>query len=180
MSKVSFTKLNKVKKLPVISKIYNDLEIEFEQYLPLEDKLALMTSVIEQSGNGEEGFFNIVKLETYYRIEMIKAYTNITFTEKQLEDTPKLFDAIELNDVWAFVEDNIPQKEREYIWNTILALAKEITAYNNSVLGILKALQTSAQLDMKETNMDMEQMQKDLEQLKETPFVQQILPLMGQ
>jgi len=30
MAKVAFTKLNKVKKLPVISKYYNDLEIEFE------------------------------------------------------------------------------------------------------------------------------------------------------
>jgi len=57
-----------------------------------------------------------------------------------LEDTPKLFDAIELNDVWVFVEDNIPQKEREYIWNTILALAREITTYNNSVLGLIKAI----------------------------------------
>jgi hypothetical protein len=71
---------------------------------------------------------------------MINAYTNISFTEKQLEDTPKLYDAIRLNDVWAAVADAIPEVERDYIWNNILTLAKEITAYNNSVLGILKAV----------------------------------------
>ena len=140
MAKVNFTKLNKIKSLPVVEISIDDQKVLVEQYLPLEEKVNLITSVIEQSGNGEEGFFNIVKLEAYYIIEMIRAYTNISFTEKQLEDTTKLYDAVRLNDVWAAVEDAIPQCEREYVWNNILALAKEITTYNNSVLGVLKAL----------------------------------------
>ena len=140
MAKISFTKLNKIKSMDPITTTIGDQTVEVEQYLPLEKKVDLITSVIEQSGNGEEGFFNIVKLEAYYIIEMIKAYTNISFTEKQLEDTTKLYDAIRLNDVWAGVEDAIPEAEREYVWNNILALAKEITTYNNSVLGILKAV----------------------------------------
>ena len=140
MAKVSFTKLNKIKSLPIAKINLEDQEILVEQYLPLEDKVNLITSVIEQSGNGEEGFFNIVKLEAYFIIEMIKAYTNISFTEKQLEDTTKLYDAIRLNNIWAVVADAIPEVEREYVWNNILALAKEITTYNNSVLGVLKAV----------------------------------------
>lgn len=140
MAKVSFTKLNKIKSLPIVKINLEDQEILVEQYLPLEDKVDLITSVIEQSGNGEEGFFNIVKLEAYFIIEMIKAYTNISFTEKQLEDTTKLYDAIKLNGIWAAVMNAIPAEEREYIWDNILALAKEITTYNNSVLGVLKAV----------------------------------------
>lgn len=140
MAKVNFTKLNKIKSLPVVEISIDDQKVLVEQYLPLEEKVNLITSVIEQSGNGEEGFFNIVKLEAYYIIEMIRAYTNISFTEKQLEDTTKLYDAIRLNDVWAAVEDAIPKAEREYIWSNILALAREITTYNNSVLGVLKAV----------------------------------------
>jgi hypothetical protein len=140
MAKLSFTKLNKIKSLPIVEILVDDQKVLVEQYLPLEEKVNLITSVIEQSGNGEEGFFNIVKLEAYYIIEMIRAYTNISFTEKQLEDTTKLYDAIRLNDVWAAVADAIPQSERDYIWNNILALAREITTYNNSVLGVLKAI----------------------------------------
>lgn len=140
MAKVNFTKLNKIKSLPVVEISIDDQKVLVEQYLPLEEKVNLITSVIEQSGNGEEGFFNIVKLEAYYIIEMIRAYTNISFTEKQLEDTTKLYDAIRLNDVWAAVADAIPVAEREYVWNNILALAREITTYNNSVLGVLKAI----------------------------------------
>ena len=143
MAKISFTKLNKIKSLPVMEIPIDDQKVLVEQYLPLEEKVNLITSVIEQSGNGEEGFFNIVKLEAYYIIEMIRAYTNISFTEKQLEDTTKLYDAIRLNDIWAAVADAIPGAEREYIWSNIMALAREITTYNNSVLGVLKAVSSN-------------------------------------
>ena len=158
MAKVSFAKLNKIKSLPVVEISIDDQKILVEQYLPLEEKVNLITSVIEQSGNGEEGFFNIVKLDAYYIIEMIKAYTNISFTEKQLEDTTKLYDAIRLNDVWAAVEDAIPEGEREYIWNNILALAKEITTYNNSVLGVLKAISN----DRDNLNFDVQEIMSNL------------------
>ena len=140
MAKISFTKLNKIKSLPVVEISIDDQKVLVEQYLPLEEKVNLITSVIEQSGNGEEGFFNIVKLEAYYIIEMIRAYTNISFTEKQLEDTTKLYDMIRLNDLWAAIADAIPAVERDYVWNNILTLAREVTTYNNSVLGVLKAI----------------------------------------
>jgi hypothetical protein len=47
MAKVSFTKLNKVKSLPVVKINLEDQEILVEQYLPLEDKVDLIASVIE-------------------------------------------------------------------------------------------------------------------------------------
>lgn len=158
MAKISFTKLNKIKAMPAVAITIGEQVIEVEQYLSLEKKIDLITSVIEQSGNGEEGFFNIVKLEAYYIIEMIRAYTNISFTEKQLEDATKLYDAIRLNDVWTAVADAIPGAEREYIWNNILALAREITTYNNSVLGVLKAISN----DRDGLNFDVEEIMKNL------------------
>ena len=158
MAKIAFSKLNKTKSLPVKEISIDDQKVLVEQYLPLEEKVNLITSVIEQSGNGEEGFFNIVKLEAYYIIEMIRAYTNISFTEKQLEDTTKLYDAIRLNDVWTAVADVIPGAEREYIWSNILALAREITTYNNSVLGVLKAISN----DRDNLNFDVEEIMKNL------------------
>lgn len=153
MAKVSFTKLNKIKSIPAISYPLGEIEIEVEQYLPLEKKLDLIIAVIEQSGNSEQGFFNLVQLQTYYTIEMVKAYTNISFTDKQMEDIPKLYDGLMLNDVWAFVEDKIPETEREYIWNNILEMANRVTEYQNSVLGILKQLSNNKEsLDLDVTD----------------------------
>lgn len=143
MAKLAFTKISKVKSLPTQSYSFGEETIEVEQYLPLNDKITLIENVIELAGD-EVGFFNIVKLEAYYRIYMIKNYTNITFTEKQMEDITKLYDLIELNGVWEAVEGMIPEKERTYIWNNILELAQRITDYNNSVLGVLKTIQSSS------------------------------------
>lgn len=173
MAKVNFTKLNKIKSLPVKEISIDDQKVLVEQYLPLEEKVNLITSVIEQSGNGEEGFFNIVKLEAYYIIEMLKAYTNISFTEKQLEDTTKLYDAIRLNDVWAAVEDAIPENEREYIWNNTLAMAREVTTYNNSVLGVLKAISS----DREALNFDITEL---VDKIKDPEALATLKGLLGQ
>lgn len=173
MAKISFTKLNKVKTFGTTEITIGDQKIEVEQYLPLEEKVNLITSVIEQSGNGEEGFFNIVKLEAYYIIEMLKAYTNISFTEKQLEDTTKLYDAIRLNDVWAAVEDAIPESEREYIWNNTLAMAREVTTYNNSVLGVLKAISN----DREALNFDIAEL---VDKIKDPEALATLKGLLGQ
>ena len=175
MAKVSFNKLNQIKKLSPITYQYGDYEIEVEQYLPLEDKIALIENVIAQSGNGEEGFFNIIKLEAYYRIEMLKAYTNISFTDKQLEDTPKLYDALVLNDIWACIGNTIPESERNYIWENIIELAREITTYNNSVLGILRTVKNG----YSDTEFNISQLKDEIEKLRDTYLVKEIVPLLG-
>ena len=175
MAKVAFNKLNKVKNMPIVKCAIGECDIEVEQYLPLEKKLDLMTSVIEQSGNGEEGFFNIVKLEAYYRIEMIKAYTNISFTDKQLEDTPKLFDLIELNGIWAALQGIIPASEQDYIWNNILNLAKEITSYNSSALGIIKAISNNRD----QMNFDIEEIFKKINSPDELATLKEMMNYTG-
>ena len=139
MAKLAFSKLNKIKSIPdkIIPTENGDLIVK--QYLPLENKIDLIETVLDFSGS-DEGFFNVVKLEAYFRIEMIKAYTNITFTEKQLEDTQKLYDMIVINGIWAIVESNIPEEEKDYIWDAIIEMADAIVEYNRSIAGMLKSL----------------------------------------
>ena len=138
MAKVNLTKLNKIKSLDPIDIKIGEETISVVQYLPLEKKLAIMQNIIEQAGNNEEGFYNIVKLTVFYTIEMLRAYTNISFTEKQLEEPQKLYDIIVLNKIWDTVKQSIPEDEVNYIWENTCALAREITDYNHSALGILK------------------------------------------
>ena len=138
MAKISLTKLNKIKSLEPIDIKIGEETISVVQYLPLEKKLAIMQNIIQQAGNNEEGFYNIVKLTVFYTIEMLRAYTNISFTEKQLEDPQKLYDIIILNKIWDTIKQSIPEDEVNYIWENTCALAREITDYNHSALGILK------------------------------------------
>ena len=138
MAKVNLTKLNKIKSLDPIDIKIGEETISVVQYLPLEKKLTIMQNIIQQAGNNEEGFYNIVKLTVFYMFEMLRAYTNISFTEKQLEDPQKLYDIIVLNKIWDTVKQSIPEDEVNYIWENTCALAREITDYNHSALGILK------------------------------------------
>ena len=140
MAKISLTKLNKIKSLEPIDIKIGEETISVVQYLPLEKKLAIMQNIIEQAGNNEEGFYNIVKLTVFYTIEMLRAYTNISFTEKQLEEPQKLYDIIVLNNIWNEVKKVIPQSELTDMWENTCALAREITEYNHSALGILNLL----------------------------------------
>lgn len=171
MVKVSLTKLNKIKSLDPIDIKIGEETISVVQYLPLEKKLAIMQNIIEQAGNNEEGFYNIVKLTVFYTIEMLRVYTNISFTEKQLEDPQKLYDIIVLNNIWETVKDNIPEKERNYIWDNTCALAREITDYNHSALGILKLMSD----DYENLNFDVQEITEKLSDRTNLDLVRNLL-----
>lgn len=171
MVKVSLTKLNKIKSLDPIDIKIGEETISVVQYLPLEKKLAIMQNIIEQAGNNEEGFYNIVKLTVFYTIEMLRVYTNISFTEKQLEDPQKLYDIIVLNNIWETVKDSIPEKERDYIWDNTCALAREITEYNHSALGILKLISD----DYENLNFDVQEITEKLSDRTNLDLVRNLL-----
>lgn len=175
MPKVAFSKLNKVKSAPAETVSIADAEVTVAQYLPLAEKLDLIQAVIEQSGNGEEGFYNIVKLDTYYTIEMIRAYTNISFTEKQLEDIPKLYDAIILNGIWDVIVKAIPEKEQDYIWGNVLSMAREITDYNHSALGIMKVISS----DYSNLNFDAAEIKNNIADPDNLKLLKTIVDKMG-
>lgn len=142
MAKVAFTKLGKIKSSDNTTCIINGETITVKTYLPLNEKLDLLTAVIEQAGEKDTGFCNIVQLQVFYTIEMIKVYTNISFTEKQLEDPGKLYDLILLNKIWEPIKQAIPEEEQKYVWDSLISLAAEIANYNRSALGILKSMKT--------------------------------------
>ena len=171
MVKVSLTKLNKIKSLDPIDIKIGEETISVVQYLPLEKKLTVMQNIIEQAGNNEEGFYNIVKLTVFYTIEMLRVYTNISFTEKQLEDPQKLYDIIVLNNIWETVKDSIPEKERDYIWDNTCALAREITEYNHSALGILKLMSD----DYENLNFDVQEITEKLSDRTNLDLVRNLL-----
>ena len=175
MAKVSFTKLNKIKFLEPIDIKIGEETISVVQYLPLEKKLTVMQNIIEQAGNNEEGFYNIVKLTVFYTIEMLRAYTNISFTEKQLEEPQKLYDIIVLNNIWNEVKKAIPQSELTDIWENTCALAREITDYNHSALGILNLVSN----DYDNLNLDVKEMTEKLSDRTNLTLIKDLLTKLG-
>ena len=135
MANVTFSKLGLKKKEEVKKIIFNEQEIEVKQYLPIQDKLNVMFNAISKTED-ENRFFNPVKLECYCTLEIIYAYTNIKFTDKQLEDEGKLFDLMEENDLINLIFSAIPEDETDFIMNSCERAAEAIYTYNNSIVGV--------------------------------------------
>lgn len=139
MAKVSFTKLSLKKKNEVKVIDINNNQIEIKQYLPVNDKLDLIARVIN-GAHDDNNFSNPVKIEAIGTIEIIMAYTNLSFTEKQKEDIAKLYDLLEENGITNEIISQIPKTEYEFILKGIDETVESVYAYQHSILGILEAV----------------------------------------
>ena len=157
MAKLAFSKLGLKVNNQVININYNDQIIEVKQYISVNDKLELITKVINDTVD-EHSFCNPVKVKVYTSIGIIENYTNITFTDKQKEDIVKLYDLLQSNGLFEKIFNAIPREEFEELMNGVWDSCDAIYTYRNSVMGILDNV--SADYDI--TNLDVN---KTIEQL---------------
>ena len=136
MAKVSLTKLGLKVNQDVKDIEFNGQIIEVKQYLPVNDKLELISNVIN-SAHDENNFSNPVKVSVFTTLEIMYAYTNINFTEKQKEDPTKLYDMLISSGLVTEVFRAIPEEEYHEIVSGVEDSIEAIYAYRNSVLGIL-------------------------------------------
>lgn len=158
-TKVTFNKLNlskdAMKEVKTVN--INGMEIEIKQYLPINDKLALMSNVLNHMILSEQSsgihHSNPMEEEVVQVIEVINAYTNINFTEKQLgEDLAKTYDLLESNGVIDEIINNIPSEEYEFLSTGMDETLKAHYQYQNSIYGILDAI--SAQYNAMNLDVD--------------------------
>ena len=151
MAKVSFTKLGLKKNEEVGILHINEQDIEVKQYLPINEKLELISSVINSAAD-ENNFSNPVKENVFLTLEILYHYTNINFTDKQKEDPVKLYDLVVSSGLVNKVTDLIPEEELDEVINGVAQLVKAIYTYKNSVLGILESIsQDYSNLDLDAT-----------------------------
>lgn len=140
MAKVAFTKLGLKRKDEVKTVNINNNVIEVKQYLPINDKLALISRVINLSHDSSNNFANPVQVEVIGTVEIIMAYTNLSFTEKQKEDYAKLYDLLEENGITKDLISAIPEDEYAFLIDGINESIEAVYKYQNSVLGILDSV----------------------------------------
>ena len=174
MAKIGFTKLSLKRKNEVKTITINNNQIEIKQYLPVNDKLDLIARVIN-GAHDQNNFPNPIKIEVIGTLEMIMAYTNISFTEKQKEDIPKLYDLLEENGVIKDIISQIPEDEYNFIIDGINKTVDAVYTYNNSVLGILEAVSQ----DYSNLDFDIQKLQNDIANPENLKLVKEILTKLG-
>ena len=142
MAKVPFTKLKCKINTDEIPVQIGEETIVVKQYLPIQDKLGLISRVIELAHDQDYNYSNPVKIEVYIETEVIFAYTNISFTDKQKEDLPKLYDVLKSSGIIENIIKHIPETEINTIYSGVWRSVESIYQYQNSVLGLLDTIKT--------------------------------------
>lgn len=174
MSRVPFSKLNlkKIDKVQVVT--INGLEIEVKQYLPVAEKLELIANVLNNSAD-DNNFANPVKTYVLSHLEIIYAYTNLSFTDKQKEDPAKLYDILDTNGIIDSIILAIPPSEYDNLIEDITSTIDAYYKYKNSALGILEAATT----DYKNLDLEASDIQKKIADPDNLTLLKDVITKLG-
>lgn len=144
MAKVAFSKLDvklcdEVKNIIYRNGKGEEISYEVKCYLPVEKKLDLIANVINQSID-DNGYYNPIRLKIFTVLEIVYAYTNLNFTEKQKENPLKLYDLLISNGIYEEIVNCIFKNDYEEIDKGIKDTIRNIYEYKNSVMGIFEAV----------------------------------------
>ena len=174
MAKVSLTKLGLKVNQDIKNIEFNEQIIEVKQYLPINEKLELISSVINSAAD-ENNFSNPVKENLFLTLEILYHYTNINFTDKQKEDPVKLYDLVVSSGLVNKVTDLIPEEELDEVINGVAQSVKAIYAYRNSVLGILESISK----DYSNLDLDATEIQQKIADPDNMALLKQVLTKLG-
>ena len=174
MAKVSFTKLGLTKNQEVKIVNWNEQDIEVKQYLPINEKLTLISNVLNNA-HDENNFSNPVKVNLFTALEIMYAYTNINFTDKQKEDPVKLYDLLSGSKLYDKIVENIPVEEYLNVMNGIDETIDAVYTYRNSVMGILDTISN----DYSNLNLDASEIQKKLADPENMELLRSVLAKLG-
>lgn len=174
MAKIGFTKLGLKKNTNLITLNWNDQIIEIKAYLPIEEKIAVIGRIVNQSLD-DNNFANPMRVDINILLEIIFAYTNINFTDKQKEDRLALYDLLVGNEFWTQFLAVLPNEEYVSIYNGVWDTINEIYKYRDSVLGIIEAVNQ----DYSNLNLDAENIQKNLADPNNLTLLKDVITKLG-
>lgn len=174
MAKIPFSKLGLKMNNEVTMVAHGDQEIEVRQYLPMTEKLDVISDIVNQSVDNN-GFYNPVKVKIFMAIEVVSAYTNLSFTAKQKEDPLKLYDLLISTGLFNKVVQAISSEDWKEIQDSTWSTISNIYQYRNSVLGILESIST----DYSNLSLEASDIQQRLTEGKGIEFLQEVISKLG-
>lgn len=174
MAKVTFSKLGLSKNTEVKEIEWNDQKIEVKQYLPIEEKIDLIGKVLNESVD-DNGYYNPIRLYIYTNMEILMAYTNISFTEKQKEDILKLYDLFNGTELGDIIYKSIPIPEVQQITDWSYEAIGNIYNYRNSAAGIMEAVSR----DYSNLELDADKIKGDIANPENLTLLKDVLTKLG-
>ena len=152
----------------------DDISYQVKRYLPFVDKVALIEKVINQSLD-DNGFYNPLKVNFYLTLEIMFAYTNLEFSEEELNDLPHLYDLVVSTGIYADVIASTGENEYLELNLGIQATIDNIYKYRNSARGILEDIRA----DYSSLEYNAEKIREDLGNPENLEFLREVMEKLG-
>ena len=151
-----------------------EIIFQVKNYLPMKEKMDLVSNIINQSTD-DNGFYNPMRVKLYTTLEVVYAYTNLTFTSKQKEDPFKLYDLLVSSGLYDTITSHICNEDLEELEGSIWETIKSIYSYRNSVMGILENISA----DYSNLNLDATEIQSKLADPNNMALLKDVLAKLG-
>lgn len=174
MAKISLTKLKLTPKETIKTFIWNEQEIEVKQYISIQDKLNMISEVLNLAADDNK-FYNPGKLDMFFALKTIDYYTNLSITDKQKENFIKLYDNFISSGFYTEVFKTIPEDEIGYVYTIMKETADEIYKYQNSAYGILDAMNT----DYDNLNFDVQKIMNEIKDKENIELLSEVMTKLG-
>ena len=179
MAKVPFSKFqasmnNNNCQQSYCNKAGEEIKYEVKYYLPFVEKLELVSRIINQSID-DNGFYNPMRVKLFMTLEIVYAYTNLSFTEKMKEDPFKLYDILTSTGIFTDIVNTIDENDWKEIQESVWSTIENIYAYRNSVMGILDNISS----DYSNLNLDATEIQKKLADPNNMTLLKDVLSKLG-
>lgn len=125
-------KLNKALKVIKV----NGKDISVKQYLPAEDKNAILEIAMQQSDQGT--ILNTFALDAIFHTYLVLKYTDIEVDLSQFDSILDLYDLLESNDIITAVVAAIPPEEYTSLRDYLKEMVDNYLTYRNSARALVE------------------------------------------
>lgn len=154
-----------------------DKEIKVKTYLPIAQKLSLVSRVLNQVLDASKyDFVNPIHVEVITTVELISAYADIDITEEKEEARLlDLYDTFEKYGITNTIIKAIPAEEYNFIVDSIQETIDSYYKYQNSVKGILEAVSA----DYSNLDLDVTKLREKLDNTENIKLVKDVVTKLG-
>lgn len=138
MAKVSYANLKLKPNTNVSTFEFGGQQVEVLNYLPINDKYDFVMITLQKAE--ENGIYNPILLDMYFHLHLVYMYTNLSFTDKQKENEPRIYDALMSNGFFDKFFEVMDEAEYAELMSYIEELQDTILHYRNTAGAVLQSI----------------------------------------
>ena len=138
MEKIEYKELGLSTLDETISFTFKDKTIKVKKYFPIADKYDVIMITLQKAY--EDGIYNSLRLDQYFILNLIYAFSNIEFSAEDRQDEDKLYDELESSGFIDKFLTCVDSKTYQEMYDIITYLTETLQTYNSSFSGTMKKI----------------------------------------